>query len=125
MIEEDYSKVGVPMMPVVNGMATTANQTFIYTLLLLPVTLLLVYPLKVSGALYASIAIVLWVQFIHKAWQLTQTPDDKQMARSVFKFSILYMMLLCAGMGVDSLPWTQQIWHHSTHILQAWIPSIG
>ncbi|MGR3275516.1 heme o synthase [Acaryochloris marina NIES-2412] len=125
MIEEDYSKVGVPMMPVVKGMATTANQTFIYTLLLLPVTLLLVYPLKVSGPLYASIAIVLWAQFIHKAWQLTQTPEDKQMARSVFKFSILYMMLLCAGMGVDSLPWTQQMWHHSTHILQAWIPSIG
>lgn len=125
MIEEDYSKVGVPMMPVVNGMATTAYQTFIYTLLLLPITLLLVYPLQVSGALYALIAIGLWGQFIHKAWQLTQTPDDKQMARSVFKFSILYMMLLCAGMGVDSLPWTQQMWHHSTHILQAWIPSIG
>jgi protoheme IX farnesyltransferase len=123
MIEEDYAKVGVPMMPVVNGAATTAKQIFGYTLLLLPVTLLLVYPLRVCGSLYALIAIMLWSQFIYKTWQLIQTPEDKQMARSVFKFSISYMMLLCAGMGLDSLPWIHRVWQYSNHLLQAWLPS--
>ncbi|WP_338038696.1 hypothetical protein [Neosynechococcus sphagnicola] len=33
-----------------------------------------------------------------------QDPSDRHLARSVFKFSILYLMLLCAGMAVDTLP---------------------
>jgi heme o synthase len=107
MLEEDYAKVKVPMLPVVSGAATTARQTFIYTLLLLPVTLLLVYPLGVCGALYALTALGLGSVFIYKAWQLTQMPEDKGMARSLFKFSIVYMMLLCVGLVIDSLPWTQ------------------
>jgi protoheme IX farnesyltransferase len=41
---------------------------------------------------------------VQKAWQLMQTPSDLQVARSVFKYSILYLMLLCAGMALDSLP---------------------
>lgn len=45
MIDEDYAKVGVPMLPVVNGAEVTARQIFIYTLVLLPVSLLLIYPL--------------------------------------------------------------------------------
>ena len=95
--------------------ATTAKQIFGYTLLLLPVTLLLVYPLHVAGPLYAFVALVLGGQFIYKAWQLIQRPEDKQMARSVFKFSILYMMLLCASLGLDSLPWTQTLLAQGAH----------
>ncbi|MEG3844138.1 protoheme IX farnesyltransferase, partial [Microcoleus sp. herbarium14] len=34
------------------------------------------------------------------------TPEDKKVARSLFKYSILYLMLLCAGIVVDSLPAT-------------------
>jgi heme o synthase len=113
MLEEDYAKVNVPMLPVVSGAVTTARQTFIYTILLLPITLLLFYPFGASGAFYALMALVLGVVFIYKAWQLTRSPEDKDMARSLFKFSIIYMMLLCVGMVIDSLPATQ--------ILTTWI----
>lgn len=34
---------------------------------------------------------------------------DQQAARSLFKYSILYLMLLSAGMAIDSLPITQEI----------------
>jgi heme o synthase len=107
MIEEDYAKVNVPMMPVVEGSQSTAWQIFYYTLLLLPVTLLLVYPCGVSGALYGAIALTLGILFIRKALQLIQSPEDKSVARSVFKFSILYMMMLCLGMTIDRLPLVQ------------------
>jgi heme o synthase len=107
MLEEDYAKVNVPMLPVVSGAATTARQTFIYTLLLLPITLLLVYPCGVAGAFYGITALVLGGAFIYKSWQLIQTPEDKTVARSLFKFSIVYMMLLSVGMVIDSLPLTQ------------------
>jgi protoheme IX farnesyltransferase len=108
LIREDYAKVGVPMLPVVVGNEPTARQIFYYTLILLPVTLLLVYPLHVMGAVYCGIALLLGSVFVQKAWQLMQAPSDLQVARSVFKYSILYLMLLCAGMGLDSLPFTHE-----------------
>ena len=124
MIEEDYAKVNIPMMPVVEGARSTAWQIFYYTLLLLPVSLLLVYPCGASGALYGVIALILGVLFIKKAVQLLQTPEDKSVARSVFKFSILYMMMLCLGMTIDSLPFVQNAMSTLTQPIQEIIHSI-
>ncbi|MBF2048960.1 MAG: protoheme IX farnesyltransferase [Elainella sp. C42_A2020_010] len=109
MIQQDYAKVGVPMLPVIAGDEPTAKQIWLYTLLLIPVTLLMVYPLHELGAVYAVIALGLGAVFIAKAWALLQTPSDQQVARSLFKYSILYMMLLSAGMVIDSLPMTRQL----------------
>jgi heme o synthase len=109
MIREDYAKVGVPMLPVVNGNEPTSKQIFYYTLALIPVSLLLVYPLHVMGSVYAAISLLLGGVFVQKAWKLMEAPSDLMVARSTFKYSILYMMLLCAGMGIDSLPVTHQV----------------
>lgn len=109
MIQQDYAKVGVPMLPVVVGDEPTAKQIWFYTLLLVPVTLLMVYPLNVLGPVYTLIALALGVVFIAKAWSLLKTPTDQQVARSLFKYSILYMMLLSAGMAIDSLPVTRNL----------------
>ncbi len=109
MIRDDYAKVGIPMLPVVAGNVVTARQIWLYTLILIPATLLLVYPLQATGVVYASIAVGLGIIFVKKAWDLLQNPDNEEIARSLFFYSILYMMLLCAGMVVDSLPITHQI----------------
>ncbi|MEM9452093.1 MAG: heme o synthase [Cyanobacteria bacterium P01_E01_bin.6] len=109
MIRKDYEKVGVPMLPVIEGNLVTARQILYYTVMLIPMTLLLVYPLHVSGAVYAASAIILGAVFVKKSWQLLQDSDNYDVARSVFKYSIFYMMLLCAGMAVDSLPMTQEM----------------
>lgn len=109
MIRQDYATVGVPMLPVVVGDAPTARQIWLYTLLLIPVTLLLVYPLGVMGFLYGAVALGLGGLFVYKAWELMQNPSDQGLARSLFKYSILYMMLLCTGMAIDSLPFTHQL----------------
>lgn len=109
MIRDDYASVNVPMLPVVEGNEITARQILYYTLALIPITLLLIYPLHVMGAVYGAIALLLGGLFVHKAWKLLQNPSDLQAARSTFKYSILYLMLLCAGMGLDSLPVTHQL----------------
>ncbi|MGJ3253444.1 MAG: heme o synthase [Elainellaceae cyanobacterium] len=106
MIRQDYAKVGVPMLPVVKGEVSTTKQIWVYTLFLIPITLLLVYPLGEMGVVYTGVALVLGITFAMKAWSLMKTPTDQHMARSLFKYSILYMMLLCTGMAVDSLPIT-------------------
>ncbi|NER24941.1 MAG: protoheme IX farnesyltransferase [Symploca sp. SIO1C2] len=109
MIKDDYAQVGIPMLPVVAGEESTTRQIWYYTLLVVPMSLLLVYPLGASGAVYGMIALVLGGLFLKKAWLLLHNPTDNQLARSLFKYSILYMMLLCTGMVVDSLPMTQQL----------------
>lgn len=109
MIRDDYAQANIPMLPVVEGEEITVNQIWLYTLLVVPCTLLLVYPLEASGIVYALMATGLGGIFIRKAWQLKQIPADKQLARSLFKYSIIYMMLLCTGMVVDSLSVTHQL----------------
>nr|WP_318528516.1 heme o synthase [Plectonema radiosum] len=113
MIRDEYAKVGVPMLPVVTDNIATARQIWRYTLVVIPTTFLLIYPLHASGVIYGAIAFILGAIFIMKAWSLLQNPDDKQASRSLFLYSILYMMLLCAAMVVDSLPIT----HHLIEML--------
>lgn len=104
MLQDDYAKVNVPMLPVVAGNEATARQIFVYTLILFPVTLLLNYPLHVTNGLYLAIAIVLGSIFIHKAWRLMQSPSNLELARSLFKYSILYIMLLSIGIVIGCIP---------------------
>ncbi|MEO1400703.1 MAG: heme o synthase [Cyanobacteria bacterium J06635_1] len=108
LIQDDYAKVDVPMLPVVVGDEETAKQIWLYTLLLVPLTLLMVCPPEACGWLYGLVALLLGGLFLNKAYALKQCPCDRDLARSTFKFSIFYMMLLSAGMVVDSLPITRQ-----------------
>ncbi len=109
MIKDDYAQVGVPMLPVVEGEETTVKQIWLYTLVLVPFSLVLVYPLGNAGIVYSIVALLLGAIFIQKAWKLKQAPKDKQLARSLFKYSILYMMLLCTGIVIDSLSFTHYL----------------
>ncbi|NMF82146.1 heme o synthase [Nodosilinea sp. P-1105] len=107
LIQDDYAKVKVPMMPVVVGDAATARQIWYYTLVLVPLTLMMTYPLGATGVVYGAIALFLGGVFVRKAWALLNAPGDRDLARSLFKYSILYMMLLSAGMVIDSWPVTK------------------
>ncbi|WP_414546297.1 heme o synthase [Nostoc sp. CCY0012] len=109
MIRDDYAKVGIPMLPVVAGDTATVRQIWYYTLVTVGATLLLVYPLHSSGFVYAVIAVSLGGLFIHKSWRLLQNPEDRTVARELFLYSISYMMLLCLGMVIDSLPITHSL----------------
>ena len=109
MIKDDYAAVNVPMLPVVAGEEATVKQIWWYTLITVASTLLLVYPLHSVGIIYATIALCLGAVFIRKAWQLLQNPQDRSSAKGMFLYSISYMMLLCLGMVIDSLPITHRI----------------
>ncbi|NER28722.1 MAG: protoheme IX farnesyltransferase, partial [Symploca sp. SIO1C4] len=125
MIRDDYAQVNIPMLPVVAGEESTTRQIWFYTLIVVPASLLLVYPLGASGVIYGVIAVILGAIFIKKAWLLLQNPGDKPLAKSMFKYSILYMMLLCTGMVVDSLPVTHQVISASANSLQTLISAIS
>lgn len=109
MIRDDYAQVNVPMLPVVAGDEVTGQQIWLYTVLLIPASFLLVYPFGAVSWVYGAFALVLGAVFLQKAWQLNQYPSDRDLAKGTFKYSILYMMLLCTGMVIDSLPLTHQL----------------
>lgn len=109
MIRDDYAKVGIPMLPVVAGEETTTRQIWYYTLIVVPASLLLIYPVGAVGVIYGLAAVFLGSFFLKKAWELRQDPTDKQLARSLFKYSIFYMMLLCLSIVIDRLPITQHL----------------
>ena len=109
MIKEDYAEVGVPMLPVVEGEETTVKQIWLYSLLVVPCSLLLMYPIGNLTILYGAIATYLGAKFLYKAWQLKQDPTSNQLAKGMFKYSIFYMMLLCVAMIIDTLPITRSL----------------
>lgn len=111
---EDYQKAGVPMLPVVHGERYTAWSILGYVLLMLPVTLLLVYPLHVMGSVYLTVALGLGLGLIWRTVRLIQDPYDRDRAASLFMYANVYLLLLCLGMGIDSLP--------ATH---AWMAATG
>lgn len=109
MIKEDYAEVEIPMLPVVEGEEATVKQIWVYSLLLVPCSLLLMYPIGNLGIIYGAIALYLGSKFLYKAWELKQDPTSNQLAKGMFKYSIFYMMLLCVGMIVDTLPITHKL----------------
>src|ERR1700761_5606345 len=52
---DEYARAGVPMLPVVAGRSATAKQILVYSLLLLPVSIL-PWGLRFTGGLYGAVA---------------------------------------------------------------------
>lgn len=128
LIQNDYAKVNVPMLPVVVGDESTARQIWYYTLGLVPLTMTLTYPLGTTGVIYALAALGLGSIFLRKAWQLLQSPSDRDLAKGLFKYSILYMMLLSAAMVIDSLPLIHALTAALSRALTDWtmpLPLLG
>ncbi|HVE75484.1 MAG TPA: heme o synthase [Actinomycetota bacterium] len=97
---DEYSAARVPMLPVVSGAAQTARQMLLYSLVLLPVSILLV-PLAGLGALYLVTALILGAGFIGYCFWLVSEPS-KMRAMKVFHFSLAYLVLVMVGAGLDS-----------------------
>jgi len=97
----DYTRAGVPMMPVVAGAQHTKQLMLFYTVLLVAVTLSLSF-LGMLGNIYTACALVMGGAFLYHVYRVTQDASDKW-PRKTFLFSILYLFVLFSGMMVDSL----------------------
>jgi heme o synthase len=89
---EDYTRAGVPMLPVVAGERETKKQMLIYTLLLLPIAVA-PYFVGIAGLPYLAGSAVLGVLFVVFAVQVCRDKTDRS-AKQMFGFSILYLFLL-------------------------------
>jgi heme o synthase len=104
----DYRRAGVPMLPVVSGAKETRRQIFLYSLVLVPVSLL-PWALHLAGAVYGLAALALGLGFLGSVWRVLRDRQDERgvsqtgdvPARAAFKFSILYLFVLFAALAVD------------------------
>ena len=95
----DYAKSGLPMLPVTHGGPFTRLHILLYSLALCASSLL-PFVIRMSGELYLASALVLGGMFVSYAWRLYRAYSD-ELARSMFRFSILYLALLFGALLVD------------------------
>ena len=98
--QQEYAKAGVPMLPVVKGPHETKVQMLVYTLLLLPLTLLPTLAGS-QGLLYAAAAVLLGARLLWYCLQLLRESSVTPLAWRMYKYSLLYLALLFCAMGID------------------------
>jgi protoheme IX farnesyltransferase len=105
----EYARAGVPMLPVVAGRAETKRQILLYSVLLAPVSLL-PWALGFAGAIYGVAAAMLGAILIFLSWQVRRSNDkERQPARRLFVFSMLYLVLLFGALLMDAVPYAQPL----------------
>jgi protoheme IX farnesyltransferase len=93
MYREDYSRAGILMLPVIEPDGrVTAQQIVVYTLMLIPVSLLPTV-LGVSGRVYFFGALVLGLLFLYSSVRAAFSMS-RQRARQLLLASVLYLPLL-------------------------------
>lgn len=97
---EDYAKVDIPMLPVTHGSDYTRWQILFYTVILLLVTLL-PWLINMSGWLYLATAGISGAIFLGYAVAMLLKPDDSKLPMKTFGYSIIYLMVLFAGLLLD------------------------
>jgi protoheme IX farnesyltransferase len=95
----EYARAGIPMMPVVGGVAETKWQILLYTLLMLTLTLLLP-PLGLAGPVYFVCAAALGGIFLWYAYRLFRE-EGTSSAWKLYKYSLLYLVLLFSALVLD------------------------
>jgi protoheme IX farnesyltransferase len=99
---DEYARAGVPMLPVVAGKAATARQILIYSVLLVPVSLM-PWILGFAGIFYGATAVICGAILIVLALQLVRSGrGDRRAAHRLFAFSILYLSVLFAALLTSS-----------------------
>lgn len=99
LIEKDYARANVPMLPVVMGERETKKQILLYSLILLAVTLIL-FAMRTMGYFYLAGALILGGILVYMAIRLLLN-STRKWARTLFWYSNCYLALIFAVMVLD------------------------
>ena len=102
VLREEYEAAGIRMLSVEDpGGLRTRHQTLVYTLALLPASLL-PSVLGIAGAAYFAVALILGLAFVwfSARFCLGRRASD---ARRVFRYSLIYLPALLIALALDKL----------------------
>ena len=100
--QKEYAAAGVPVLPVVKGLARTKREIFLYTALFLIATLLLTV-FGYTGYIYAAVMGILGIYWLWIASKGFSTPDSDAWARRMFRFSMIIILALCIMLSIGPL----------------------
>ena len=89
------------MLPVVKGEKATRYQIWIYTLILVDLTLLMPI-LHMAGTIFLISALVLGGWLLSNAWRVYKGQGNK-VAWNMYRYSSMYLMFIFLALVVDSL----------------------
>ncbi len=104
---DDYARVGVPMMPVVAGEPSTRRQIWFYALLLAPFALAPAFTVA-GGPVYLVIAVAANAAFLRCAWAVSRrsraeaAADGYRVEKKLFGVSIVYLFVLFGAFIADA-----------------------
>jgi heme o synthase len=107
---DDYKRAGIPMLPVIAGAKETRRQILLYTVILIPLTLV-PFMMGFSGLPYGVAAGLLGLVFLQRTYRVITDRQDDQgnsltrdaPAKAAFKYSILYLFALFGALAIDRL----------------------
>jgi protoheme IX farnesyltransferase len=88
------------MLPVVAGIVETRKSIFLYTFLVIAVTLML-YSTRTLGLIYLVSSLTLGAIWIYYAWRLMRRPGIEG-AKAAYLYSLLYLALIFLVIIIDS-----------------------
>ncbi|MFN2468786.1 MAG: UbiA family prenyltransferase, partial [Gaiellaceae bacterium] len=101
LIRRDYEAARIPMLPVVRGESETTRRIVLYSLALVPVTLV-PFVWGTLGLVYLGSALALGAWFLWLAVNLRRDPTPAR-AGALFHSSLAYLALLFVAMAIDPL----------------------
>jgi protoheme IX farnesyltransferase len=101
LVNTDYARANVPMMPVARGEQITREQILFYSIQLVLISVLPTV-FGTLGAIYLLAALVLGAGMLQKCVQLLQKQDGAA-ARAAYKYSTAYLAFLFMAMMLDAL----------------------
>ncbi|MEO6057912.1 MAG: hypothetical protein ABIQ49_13855, partial [Gemmatimonadales bacterium] len=93
-------RAGIPMMPVVRGEARTKYEMLVYTLMLIPLTIMPTF-FGALGVFYGVVAALLGARLLWYCIRLLRARSITPVAWQMYRYSLLYLALLFVAMGVD------------------------
>ncbi|MBK9548082.1 MAG: protoheme IX farnesyltransferase [Gemmatimonadetes bacterium] len=98
--QRDYGNAGIPMMPNVHGVPETKRQMLLYTLMLIPFTLMPAV-VGIQGLFYGVAATLLGARFLQLCWVIAKEDGVTPTTWRLYKYSLSYLALLFVAMAVD------------------------
>jgi len=97
---EEYRRAGFKILPVVSGVEETRRQMLVYTLLLIPVSVLPWF-LGMTGHWYLAVAVALNAAYLKWTIEFVRAEYSAKSARRLFFYSIAYLTILFIMLFAD------------------------
>lgn len=100
LIQGDYERAKVPMLPVVKGIPVTTKNIFLHAIILVTLTILF-FTIGTVGLVYLVGATILGSIFLLLSYNLIRSSGYRN-ARNLYLYSLLYLAMLFGFIMIDS-----------------------